>query len=149
VDAVRRGVAIDHFIPVVARPDLAVEYDNLLYACATCNLSKGDARTPDPLAVLTDPAVCVAADGVIHSATPEAARLIELLGLDRDRMTEFRELWIGIVRLAECYDPGLFRRLTGFPDDLPDLSALTPPGGNTRPDGVQESYFARHLAQSP
>jgi hypothetical protein len=140
--------AIDHFVPVVARPDLAGEYDNLLYACTACNQIKGDARTPDPLAVLTDPAVRVFDDGTIHAATPEAARLIELLGLERDRLTEFRELWIGIVRLAERHDPSLFRRLTGFPDDLPDLSALAPPGGNTRPDGVRESYYARRLAGS-
>jgi hypothetical protein len=31
----------------------------------------------------------------------------------------------------------------GFPADLPDLGALHPPDGNTRPDGVSASFFER------
>jgi hypothetical protein len=31
----------------------------------------------------------------------------------------------------------------GFPDELPDLARLRPPDGNTRPEGIQESYFAK------
>lgn len=135
--------AIDHFAPVVSRPDLGTEYGNLLYACSACNLVKGGQTVPDPLAVLLDPAVRVSPDGVIHADTPEAARLIELLGLDRGRLTEFRELWIGIVRLAQRFDPELYRRVMGYPDDLPDLSTLEPPGGNSRPGGVGESCLAR------
>lgn len=34
-------------------------------------------------------------------------------------------------------------QLMGFPDDLPDLSRLRPPEGNSRPEGVQQSYFAQ------
>jgi hypothetical protein len=38
----------------------------------------------------------------------------------------------------------------GFPDDLPDLSRLRPPGGNSRPEGIEESYFAqRQRGESP
>ncbi len=138
--------AIDHFAPVVARPDLETAYDNLLYACAACNLAKGGRVVPDPLAVLLEPAVRVGEDGIIHADTPEAAKLIELLGLDRGRLNEFRELWIGIVRLAERADPALFRRLMGYPDDLPDLAALNPPGGNARPEGIRESCLVRRTA---
>lgn len=71
------------------------------------------------------------------------ARLIELLGLDSPQSTGFRLLWIGIVALAERYDPSLYRRLMGFPDDLPDLKRLRPPGGNTRPEGVRTSSFVK------
>lgn len=138
--------AIDHFTPVVSRPDLATEYDNLLYACAACNLAKGGQVVPDPLAVLLNPAVRVTEDGAIHAESPEAAKLIELLGLDRGRLTEFRELWIGIVRMAERADPALYRRLMGYPEGLPDLSTLEPPGGNARPEGVGESCHARRQA---
>lgn len=52
-------------------------------------------------------------------------------------------LWIGIIALAERYDPELYLRLLGFPEDLPDLSRLRPPGGNSRPAGVLESYLAQ------
>jgi len=31
----------EHFLPVVERPDLALEYDNLLYVCQACNFRKG------------------------------------------------------------------------------------------------------------
>jgi hypothetical protein len=38
---------------------------------------------------------------MIHAATAEVARLIELLGLDSPQFTEFRMLWLGILALAE------------------------------------------------
>jgi hypothetical protein len=66
-----------------------------------------------------------------------------MLGLDRPRLREFRELWIRIVRLAALCDLALHCRLSSYPADLPDLSTLRPPGGNTRPDGVAQSHFAR------
>ena len=135
--------AIDHFLPVALHPEQERTYENLLYSCVTCNAVKGKSSVPDPTVVLLDPAVRVTEDGVIHADTAEAARLIELLGLDSPQSTEFRLLWIGIVALAERYDQALYRRLMGFPDDLPDLRRLRPPGGNTRPEGVRTSCFAK------
>jgi len=140
-----RGLhAIDHFLPVASRPDLALDYDNLLYACISCNLGKGRQKTPNPLSTLLEPDVKVGEDGRIQAKTPQARKLIELLGLNRPRLQEFRELWIRIVRLAARHDPALFRRLLAYPVDLPDLSSLRPPEGNSRPDGVVQSYLARH-----
>jgi hypothetical protein len=92
--------ALDHFVAVALRPELAGQYDNLLYSYTSCNSSKGSHRTPDPTAVLLAPGVRVTGDGVLHAETPEAARLIELVGLNRPRLREFREPWIRIVRLA-------------------------------------------------
>jgi hypothetical protein len=139
-----KGVyALDHFLPLAARPDLALEYDNLLYGCVSCNLSKGGLETPDPLSSLVDQEVTVAEDGGIHASTAQARKLLELLGLNRPRLRELRGLWIRIVRLAELCDPALFRRLMGYPADLPDLSTLRPPEGNTRPDGLTQSHLAR------
>ena len=40
----------------------------------------------------------------------------------------------------------LFRDAFGYPDDLPDLAALRPPGGNARPGGVAASAFALRVA---
>jgi hypothetical protein len=31
----------------------------------------------------------------------------------------------------------------GYPVDLPDLSSLRPPAGNSRPEGVVQSYATR------
>jgi hypothetical protein len=139
-----RGVyAIDHFLAVAHHPGRVTDSDNLLYACATCNTAKGDRAVPDPLTVLTGPGVWVAEDGSIHADRPEAARLIELLGLDSPQSTEFRMLWIGIVSLAARHDRNLFQRLMAYPDDLPDLERLEPPGGNARPEGLEQSALAR------
>ncbi len=139
-----RGIyAIDHFIAVAHRPDRITDYDNLLYACATCNAAKGDREVPDPLRVLTSAAVRVVEDGTIHAADPEAARLVELLGLDSPQSTEFRMLWIGSVALAARHDSDLYRRLMGYPEDLPDLRRLQPPAGNARPQGVEDSALVQ------
>jgi hypothetical protein len=139
----RGGHAIDHFLPVAQYPDRATDYDTLVYACTACNGVKGDRLVPDATAVLTAPGVWVSSDGVIHSDTLEAARLIELLGLDSEQATEFRMLWLGIIALTAASDVGLFHRLMGFPADLPDLARLRPPGGNKRPDGIAQSYHAQ------
>lgn len=38
---------IDHYEPQQARPDLANDYGNLMYACDTCNTMKGDRYPPE------------------------------------------------------------------------------------------------------
>lgn len=134
---------IDHFQAVINRPDLAAAYDNLLYACATCNLVKQALEIPNPLTVLTIANVRVSEDGHLHAESAEAACLIEILGLDNDDAVEFRMTWIGIVALAANGDLDLYRKLMGFPNDLPDLERLKPPGGNARPEGVTASCSAR------
>jgi hypothetical protein len=134
---------IDHFLPVVNRPDLASDYDNLLYACTSCNLAKRDQEIPDPLILLTSANVQVSEDGRLHTDNADAACLIEILGLDAEDAVEFRMTWVGIVALAASSDPDLHRMLMGFPIDLPDLQRQRPPGGNSRPDGVNTSWHSR------
>jgi hypothetical protein len=111
---------LDHFLPITSRADLALDYENLLYACATCNASKGGRKIPDPLTVLTNPSVRVTEDGTLHATTKDAARLIKLLGLNSKQAIEFRLLWIGVYALAAQFDPDLFRRMMGYPSDLPN-----------------------------
>lgn len=84
--------ALDHFLPVALYPHRERIYDNLLYSCVACNAVKGKRKVPDAGAVLIDPHVRVGEDGVIHTNQPEAARLIEQLGLDSPQSTEFRLL---------------------------------------------------------
>ena len=137
---------IDHFLAVAHHAAQATDYDNLLFACAPCNAAKQDRLLPDPLRVLTNAAVQVAADGTIRTDDAEAAQLIELLGLNSDKSTEFRMLWIGIIALAAKHEPELYAKLMGFPADLPNLSRLRPPKGNARPEGVPQSWHARREA---
>ena len=134
---------VEHFLPIVACPDLTLTYDNLVYSCATCNDTKATALVPNPERVLLAKNVVVHEDGTIEGRTAVARRLIRLLGLDSAESTEFRLLWLGILALAKEHNQELYRKLLAFPDDLPDLARLRPPDGNLRPDGVKESYFAR------
>ena len=139
-----RGVFdIDHFQSIAHHPERGTEYDNLLYTCATCNASKGGVSIPDPCEVLGPTRIDVLEDGSIDAKTPEARQLVHILGLDAPDSVEFRMLWINIVALALRYDQPLSRRLLGYPEELPDLRELRPPGGNSRPRGIEESHFAR------
>jgi hypothetical protein len=53
----------------------------------------------------------------------------------------WRSMWIRIVELAEMYDHEHFKRIMGFPDDLPKLNQSPPV--NTRPEGVRRSWYAK------
>lgn len=140
---VRGMFEVDHFLPIVSHPGQELTYDNLLYSCASCNTAKGEDLVPDPGQTLLAGDVQVHEDGTIVARTRAARRLIRVLGLDDSESAEFRFMWLGTIALAEEHAPELHRMLLGFPDDLPDLTRLRPPGGNTRPAGVQQSYFTR------
>jgi hypothetical protein len=134
---------IDHFQPVSVTAARDAEYDNLLYACARCNLAKRDQEVPDPTAHCTTDELRVHADGRMEGLTPAAKKLVAKLDLDSPPARQWRLIWIRNVELSRDFDRAQYDRLLGFPDDLPDLSRLRPPGGNTRPAGIEESYFAR------
>jgi hypothetical protein len=134
---------LDHFHATARHPDQRLTYENLLYCCATCNEAKGNRTLSDPCRVLLDGDVEVDEDGVLQAGTREARRLVRKIGLNRREAREFRRTWIGIIKLAKAYDPRLYQRLMGFPDDLPNLARLRPPGGNLRPEGIVESYFVK------
>jgi hypothetical protein len=137
---------IDHFSPVSLSPELIAEYSNLLYCCSTCNAAKGDLKLPDPTKTLLGTTIKILADGTIETSNPTASRIIKLLGLNASKFREYRLLWMEIAALAKRYQPALYQQLMSFPDDLPDLSVLLPPDGNTRPDGVTHSYFEQKKA---
>lgn len=132
---------LDHFFPAAQHAEQAREYDNLRYACSTCNALKTDKLVPDPLQVFVGPSVWMANDGRLHADAPEARKLIEELALNSDDMIEYRRAWMEIVAMAELHHPKLHRQLMGFPSDLPDLKRLRPPGGNSRTAGIAQSYF--------
>lgn len=134
---------LDHFIAQTTSPSEANKYDNLVYSCARCNAMKSAQEVPDPSIVFTANNLVVRVDGILESYSDSAEALIEKLDLNSPEMISWRELWMRIVELARDNDTDLHQRLLGFPQDLPDLSRLRPPGGNSRPDGVKRSYFAQ------
>jgi hypothetical protein len=135
--------AIDHFLPVKHYPDRATDYENLLYVCGPCNLKKGERFVSDPLVHLLSDRLELQADGTFVAKTRESLQVVEVMQLNRPDVVEFRALWIGLLKLAADHDPNIYRRILGFPDELPDLSILQPPGGNIRPEGIPDSFFSR------
>lgn len=133
---------IDHFQPVAHRADLALDYDNLLYWCASCNSAKWARELPNPEQVLLAGDVELHDDGRIEGKTRAARQLIRVLGLDDAAYNDFRVQWQRMIGLAKKYDSELYRKLMSYPNDLPDLMKLRPPNGNTRPEGVSASFYA-------
>lgn len=138
----RRAFELDHFVAQADDPDLTLDYDNLLYACASCNAVKGKLKVPNPCECLLQGQVTVQEDGSITATTSNARKLITLLDLDAPDYRELRRLMIGILQLANVHDPELYQLLLSYPDDLPNLALLRPPG-NVRPQGLEQSHFAR------
>ena len=133
---------LDHFQPQSMVPDRKLDYFNLVYACRRCNAVKRDQAVADPLAVLSWDAVAVGVDGVLRSEEPETGRLIRQLDLNSPRLVKWRVMWIRIVELARERDTDLYRQLTSFPDELPNLASLRPPR-NLQSEGIELSWFAK------
>ena len=86
---------------------------------------------PDPRLVLTREAVSIKPDGSIEGLTDDAKRLIGILALDSQAFDKWRLIWMRNIELAQEHDLEQFKRLMGFPDDLPNLRLLRPPMGTT------------------
>lgn len=119
------------------------DYDNLAYCCASCNLVKLAVMIPDPLTSLVAATASVGEDGEITTSSPEAERIVELLDLNSDEKCEMRARLHDMIELLSALRPEQYRKWMGYTADLPDLSGLKPPGGNSRPEGVEHSHFTR------
>jgi hypothetical protein len=134
---------VDHLQPISLYPEKRNDYDNLLYACVTCNERKLDRVVPDPLIHMTNATVEIASDGSVKGLTKASRSIIRMLDLAGPETMKFRAMWFRFFGMAQADDPALYCRLMAYPDDLPNLAALRPPGGNTRPDGIAQSHHAR------
>ena len=135
--------AIDHFVPASIDPRRINDYENLLYACVACNLTRGNQPIPDPLNHLLASTVTVQMDGSIAARTPPAREIVETLHLNDMEYIDRRRQIIHLLRVLEKLRPDLHAVWLGYPDRLPDLGRLRPPGGNERPEGLQQSHLAR------
>jgi hypothetical protein len=139
--------SVEHLRPISLAPEGLTDYRTLVYACCQCNSARGAVRLPlDPTAGMREH-VEVLADGTIRGLTAAGEDFIRICRLDRPNLVAFRRLILDVLRLlARKRDPEaaeLRRRYLGYPANLPDLSALKPPGGNACPEGIEQSAFAR------
>lgn len=135
---------LDHLIPRKIREDLALTYDNLVYACHACNLMKSFASLPDPHVHVYADCVRVEDDGSVTALNQHGETLIDELDLDDQQREEFRLLVLDSVKLAnEAGKSELVRQWLGLPSNLPDLRSRKPPGDNSRKDGLALSWHQR------
>jgi len=145
---------VEHSKPQREAPELALSYDNLLYACNTCNSFKSD--TEDILNPCTDAMadhLAVLPDGTINPLTTVGCILVDALDLNGPDIVSMRKDYLvfaqglndGSLRPPDVADT--IRSRFAFPDDLPDLRTSKPPK-NSRPDGVNATYFVRRSAGS-
>lgn len=139
---------VEHFVPRALRPDLALDYDNLVFACAACNGTKATQQLPNPCSVAYGDLVEVNSEGQINAKNDEGRYLIEKMQLDDEECTRSRRLLLKILEFAQRYPEShesalVVRELLGFPKNLPDLANQPePPGGNSRPEGIENCFFA-------
>lgn len=139
----KRDWEIDHFVPKSIHPEGALDYDNLVYACSTCNRSKAAHLAPNPFEVAYGSCVEVDDNGEIHAVQNnlDGIALIETLGLDADDYNELRRLVFELLNFLPVGSKP-YCRWFGYPKDLPDLSKEpVPPRGNKRPKGVGDSCY--------
>lgn len=138
--------SIDHAVPKSPFPERECDYENLLYACSLCNSFKQDRLLPDPCGTAFSAHLCVSADGSITAISDEGRRLVQILHLNRPEMVEWRFRLLSVLTRLSSFENGAAQELQswfGFPTELPDLSRRNPPEGNSRPEGVAQSYFER------
>ena len=137
------GFQIDHFVPVAADPTGECRYDNLLYACSRCNSVKNDKlAVPSPEEVAFSDCLLVKPDGTVDALNDIGLSLIRLLKLNDTKIVRSRRLILETLQVLERATSPTYIEWMRFPDDLPDLSRKQAPG-NSRPQGIAESWFAR------
>jgi hypothetical protein len=133
---------IDHLKPQTGSPDLRCDYDNLLYLTHRLNLKKGKRPLVDPCRVALGKCLRVEPEGdqmgEIFSLNQIGQKIINVLRLDSDDATEERKKWLRILRSVARTDEDWFRKLIGYPSELPNLRRATPKG-NSRREGIESS----------
>ena len=142
---------VDHITPRSAYtdsvdPSRIHDYDNLCYACCSCNRNRQDAVLPfdfgrESIAQHVE----FASDGTFEPLSVEGRFLIRVCHLNRPLLIEFRRRLRSLLEFLATHSTAdgepLLRELLGFPSDLPDLAAKRPPNGNARPAGIAQCFF--------
>lgn len=134
---------IDHFVPREVNPSLSLDYDNLVYACHRCNLTKSSKLIPDPSRFGFGGCIELDADGTYRPLDQNGVCLIELMDLNDPSLIRYRLLIADILMLAKQSESSIFQRMLGLPENCPNLRRLRPPGGNQRPEGLNRCWHIK------
>ncbi|MGH7173032.1 MAG: hypothetical protein ACRELG_22345 [Gemmataceae bacterium] len=80
--------------------------------------------------------------------TPDGNDIIDLLNLNQEPALAVRRSFLKIAVLRAKYPDDsdvqhIYHEAFRYPDDMPDLRTMRPPGGNTIKDSGQTCYYAR------
>ncbi len=86
------------------------------------------------------------ADAVFLGLTAEGQDVIDNLRLNKNPALHVRKMALRIQALfanrpGDAVVEELYLDAFGFPEELPDLQGMRPPGGNALPEGVKDCYF--------
>ena len=132
---------IDHFVPVSVNAAGICDYENLVYACATCNeAKKAVLNLADPCQVAFGDCLRIQADGHVLALNAAGEKLKRVLLLDSNSNWTYRARWMKLLSTLAASDPSLYQEFMSYPDDLPDLR-LKRITANSRPSGIVSSTF--------
>jgi hypothetical protein len=140
--------SIDHVIPQSEAEAFICDYGNLVYACVRCNSARQDVPVLNPRMDGMGRHLRVEGGGTVRSLTEEGKFLIQLLHLNGESAVKER---YRILRILERYQQNPanqtakidFLEAFGYPEDMPDLRSLRPPGGNSCQGSAQDCFRAR------
>ena len=140
--------SVDHVEPQSRATALVCEYTNLVYACTRCNSARQDETLLDLTATAFGEHLRLGEDAILVGLTTEGRDLIDILHLNHNPALAVRRTHLGLLVLKERYPvdaevEAQFLGAFGFPDDMPDLRTLRPPGGNSQSHSEHVCYFAR------
>lgn len=140
------GFGVEHVEPQATSPEQRIAYDNVVYACNTCNSTRRD--VPLPIDTVNDSLglhVQVLADGSVQTLSKTGEELVELCRLNRPLLVTARRCILNLIAVLRTSEHSeaveALRNLLAYPSDLPNLSTLRPPDGNARPTGIADCFF--------
>ncbi len=138
--------SVDHVVPQSEDATLLCEYTNLVYACTRCNSARREVRVLSPTEVAFGVHIQLGENGLLQPLTADGHFLIDLLHLNENPALQVRRWYLGISALKASFpDDGevnqLYLEAFGYPDDMPDLRILRPPGGNIRQKSEDACYY--------
>jgi hypothetical protein len=138
--------SVDHVVPRIGDPARVCDYENLVYACLRCNSNKRDIRLPDPTRVRLSRYLSIGNDGMIDALNPIGQDMIDLLHLNDSPAIDTRRRYLRILRLKQDHPRDtevhhLYLASFGYPDDLPNLALMRPPGGNRRRPALAATHY--------
>jgi hypothetical protein len=142
--------SVDHVIPQSEDLTLICEYTNLVYSCTRCNSARREVRVLNPAEVAFGVHIRLAENGLLEALTVDGQDLIDLLHLNENPALQVRRKYLRILALKARYPVDrdviqVFLEAFGYPEDLPDLRTLRPPGGNKCEKSEETCYYVRRM----